>query len=110
MRDRSTASRIARSPFYELVTKTEELIAPSFQRNRSRPLLDAWKQVVARCRAEMEVVYEHMESAGISVELVFDLKTIQACLARMETIAKVLSRDRSTGTARGRAGAAGPAD
>ena len=39
----------------------------------------------------METVYEHMESAGISVELVFDLKTIQACLVRMEAIAKVLT-------------------
>ena len=38
----------------------------------------------------MEVVYEHMESAGISVELVFDLKTIQACLVRMEAIAAVI--------------------
>jgi len=31
-----------------------------------------------------------MESEGISVELVFDLKTIQACLQRMESIAAVL--------------------
>lgn len=90
MRERSTASRIARSPFYELVAKTEELIA-SRSSETSAAVLDAWRQVVARCRAEMEVVYEHMETTGISVELVFDLKTLQACLARMETIAKVVS-------------------
>ncbi len=90
MRDRSTASRIARSPFYELVLKTEELIAsPSSETTAT--VIDAWKQVVARCRAEMEVVYEHMESEGISVELVFDLTILQACLARMETISKVIS-------------------
>ncbi len=90
MRERSTASGIAHSPFYELVHTTEEMVAPS-SRETGPAALDGWKQVVARCRAEMEVVYEHMESAGISVELVFDLKTIQACLVRMEAITKVLT-------------------
>jgi len=90
MRERSTSSGIAHSPFYELVNTTEELVAPSSP-EAAPATLDAWKQVVARCRAEMEVVYEHMESAGISVELVFDLKTIQACLVRMEAIGKVLT-------------------
>ena len=90
MRERSSASGIAHSPFYELVLTTEELVAPSSPESVPAAL-DAWKQVIARCRAEMEVVYEHMETAGISVELVFDLKTIQACLVRMEAIAKVLT-------------------
>ncbi len=89
VRERSASSRVAHSPFYELVPKTEALLA--VRRGRRAPEFDAWKQVVARCRAEMEIVYEHMESAGISVELVFDLKTIQACLVRMEAIAKVLT-------------------
>ncbi len=89
VRDRSTASRVAHSPFYELVSKTEELLAAGSSEIAGEP--DAWRQVVARCRGEMEIVYDHMESAGISVELVFDLKTIQACLIRMEAIAKVLA-------------------
>ncbi len=90
MRERSTGSGIAHSPFYELVRTTEELLARSSPESLTA-VFDAWKQTVARCRSEMEVVYEHMESAGISVELVFDLKTIQACLVRMEAIAKVLT-------------------
>jgi len=90
MRDRSSSAGIGHSPFYELVLKTEELLASSSS-EATPATVDAWKQVVARCRAEMEVVYEHMESAGISVELVFDLKTSQACLVRMEAIAKVLA-------------------
>ena len=89
VRDRSTASRVAHSPFYELVAKTEELLAANNSEAAAR--LDGWKQVVARCRGEMEIVYEHMESTGISVELVFDLKTIQACLVRMEAMGKVLA-------------------
>jgi site-specific recombinase len=54
-------------------------------------ILVAWKQIVANCRAEMQTVHEHMQSAGVSVELVFDLVSIEACLGRMERIARVLS-------------------
>ena len=96
MREREgvDADVIAPSPFYELVRCTEELVAFSGP-PRISTALDAWKCVVARCRAEMEIVYEHMQSAGISVELVFDLKTIQACLVRMENIARVLVSEES---------------
>jgi site-specific recombinase len=90
MRDRSSSHSIVRSPFYELIRKTEELITGSEGRTCTARL-DAWKQNVAQCRQEMETVYEHMETQGISVELVFDLKTIHACLARMEAIAVVLT-------------------
>ncbi len=90
MRDRSSTQGIARSPFYELVRKTEDLIS-SAETPEAAACLAAWKQDVAGCRQEMEEVYGRMESEGISVELVFDLKTIQACLQRMEAIATVLT-------------------
>jgi site-specific recombinase len=90
MRDRSSAHGIARSPFYELVRRTEDLIAHA-DTNESAACLDSWKQNVARCRQELETVYTHMETAGISVELVFDLKTIHLCLMRMEQITAVLT-------------------
>jgi site-specific recombinase len=90
MRERSSTHGIARSPFYELVRATEELIRTA-ETPDSAACFDAWEQNVAQCRQEMEAVYEHMESQGISVELVFDLKTIHACLARMEAIAATLT-------------------
>jgi site-specific recombinase len=90
MRDRSGTHGIARSPFYELIRKTEELISTT-ETPEAAASLDAWKQDVAGCRQEMEEVYAHMDSEGISVELVFDLKTIQACLQRMEAIAALLT-------------------
>ena len=91
MRERAglDADVIAASPFYELGRFTEELVAFSSSPHISTAL-DAWRRVVAHCRAEMEIVYEHMQAAGISVELVFDLKTIEACLDRMENIARVV--------------------
>jgi site-specific recombinase len=38
-------------------------------------------------------VHQHMENAGVSVELIFDLRKIAACLARMESIADILTAE-----------------
>ena len=92
MRDRAGPGGdvIDRSPFYGLIACTEELIAFSGAPQCSTAHR-VWEEIVARCRAEMDLIRRHMQSAGISVELVFDLNTIQACLSRMECIARVLA-------------------
>ena len=41
----------------------------------------------------MVQVHQHMENAGVSVELIFDLRKIAACLARMESILDVLTAE-----------------
>jgi site-specific recombinase len=88
MRDRSSAAGISDSPFYELLSRTEELLKPAPEEKRADVVL--WETVVCRCRQELAVVNQHMESAGVSVELVFDMKKISACLARMEALVAVL--------------------
>ena len=88
MRERSVACGVSDSPFYELVSATEGLLQ---QRDGATPGgTSAWQEVVGRCRQELGAVHRHMESAGVSVELVFDLKKIEACFARMETLVAVL--------------------
>ena len=61
--------------------------------------LIGWTDVVRSCRAEMVQVHRHMESAGVSVELIFDLRKIEACLARMETLVDVLAAPTPAGQA-----------
>jgi site-specific recombinase len=90
VRDRSTTNAVSDSPFYQLTAATEEMLRSAgtehIQREFSR-----WTSVVRRCRREMAEVHRHMESAGVSVELIFDLKKVEACLLRMEAIARVLA-------------------
>lgn len=90
MRDRSTSAGISVSPFYQLLPVTEELLGMGSAENNNAAV-QTWRSVVRRCHAELRAVHHHMESAGVSVELMFDLRTIQACLQRMETIASVLT-------------------
>jgi site-specific recombinase len=88
MRERSLAAGISSSPFYELLSCTENLLNSDPEEARANVLL--WQSVVRRCQAELVVVNQHMETAGVSVELVFDLKKIGACFARMEALIAVL--------------------
>ena len=90
MRDRSTSGGISESPFYQLVKSTEDLIGHTSQADLAAAVV-VWKDVVDGCRLEMAQVHRHMESAGVSVELIFDLKKIEARLLRMEALVDVLA-------------------
>ena len=90
MRDRSTSGGISESPFYQIVKSTEDLIGDSSQADLATAVA-AWKDVVDGCRLEMAQVHRHMESAGVSVELIFDLKKIEARLLRMAALVDVLA-------------------
>ncbi len=90
MRDRSTPARTSDSPFYRLLLSTEDLIDATEAGDASAGLV-SWTDIIRRCRAEMGLVHRHMESAGVSVELIFDLRKIEACLARMEALVDVLA-------------------
>ena len=94
VRARSAAPGVSDSPFYKLLSATEELIAAS-QPAAVAAALARWRGTVQRCRTEMLHVHQHMESAGVSVELIFDLRKIAACLARMESIADALTAETS---------------
>jgi site-specific recombinase len=89
MRERTDATGIFHSPFFQLVSRTEGVIRPD-DPSEIGERLTAWRGAVERCREQQAQVYRHMETSGVSVELVFDLKKIDACLARMESLIETL--------------------
>src|SRR5579862_1976089 len=88
MRTRNLAAGVSDSPFYELLRRTEDVLNP--HPAEARAAVSPWLEVVGHCRQEIGAVHRHMESAGVSVEQVFDLKKIEACFARMEALVAVL--------------------
>jgi site-specific recombinase len=86
LRARSHPCRIEESPFYLLQQSAVDLV----RQNRDSLALDAWRTQVQRVRQEMEYVHLRMEDAGVSTALVFDMRTIERALSRMECIAVVL--------------------
>jgi site-specific recombinase len=90
VRIRASSPGVSDSPFYQIVACTEDLIATS-EPETAGAVLARWRGTVHRCRTEMVRVHQDMETAGVSVELIFDMRKIAACLARMESIVDVLT-------------------
>jgi site-specific recombinase len=86
VRRRSSAEDFEESPFYGLLFRTRRLVdAPdAVERVRESVL---WTEAVGRCREELYQVHVHMEDAGVSSTVVFDLRSIEATLDRMELLA-----------------------
>jgi site-specific recombinase len=88
MRSRSGQQGIAESAFYRLGPLTEAVILlPAAD---GQPRLEAWREVAKQCRQELSGIRQHMEESGVSVELVFDITKVEACLTRMEALFAVL--------------------
>ena len=51
--------------------------------------LAGWQEAVRRCVEELDQIHLHMEDAGVSSALVYDLRSIEASLLRMEMLATV---------------------
>ena len=92
VRRRSTTTDVEESPFYRLIFATEkfiELPAPGTPVGAKR---ERWLESVYACRGELALVRLHMEDAGVSTGLVFDLSVMDAALDRMELLAALLTR------------------
>lgn len=91
IRERSTTRDVEESPFYRLIFATEKFIQP----DPSAPLggrREKWLESVYACRGELALVRIHMEDAGVSTGLVFDLSVMDTALDRMELLAALLAR------------------
>jgi len=91
VRQRSTTREVEESPFYRLIFATEKFIQP----DPGAPAggrRERWLESVYACRGELALVRIHMEDAGVSTGLVFDLSVMDAALDRMELLATLLSR------------------
>ncbi|WP_433970248.1 hypothetical protein [Tunturiibacter gelidiferens] len=89
VRQRTEAERVDKSPFYSFVFATEKFI----QSEGSEPpiaRIERWLESVYACRGELALVRLHMEDAGVSTALVFDLSAMDQALDRMELLTETL--------------------
>ena len=91
VRQRGSSRTVQDSPFYQLVFATEALLDPSAPQELDEVVADrklaVWQSAVTRCMAELEQIHLHMEDAGVSSALVYDLRSIEATLERMQLLA-----------------------
>ncbi|SNT41544.1 Site-specific recombinase [Granulicella rosea] len=89
MRQRSSTQRVEDSPFYQLIFVTESLVRARTPDEYALHL-GRWSHAILRCREELDQVHLHMEDAGVSAALVYDLRSIESTLERMHLLAAVL--------------------
>jgi site-specific recombinase len=95
VRQRSGTKHAEYSPFYRLIFATDALVRADVGEPR-REAFAAWRAAERRCAEELEQVHLHMEDAGVSSALVYDLRSIEARLGRMRLLAAVYSMEAPT--------------
>jgi site-specific recombinase len=98
MRARTGDQAVRTSAFHRLTRLTQELLDAVENGGDAGPALAAWHACAADVRRAEEDVRAHLESQGVSLDLVFALDFIEAALTRMEHILAVRAApDRETG-------------
>ena len=88
VRQRGSTKHVEDSPFYRLIFATEAFVRTQDGAAREAELA-RWQETVKRCVDELNEIHLHMEDAGVSSALVYDLRSIEARLLRMEMLAAV---------------------
>src|SRR5271168_357928 len=99
IRERGTTLDVHDSPFYRLIFATEMMVVKAntdVGPNARMTQVLLWEESVHRCRAELDHVHDQMEHAGVSSALVYDLRSIEAGLERMELLAAVFTAEDRT--------------
>jgi site-specific recombinase len=93
VRQRGSTRNVEASPFYQLVFTTQAFLQSTEHGLESSLALRSWLDAVHACRRELIQVREHMEEAGVSTALVFDLSSMDASLDRMQLLATTIAGD-----------------
>lgn len=94
IRQRSSVKHVEDSPFYRLIFATELLVRENPE-SAPQTQIEMWKEAAKRCVEELDQIHLHMEDAGVSSALVYDLRSIEASLLRMEMLADVYAMEAS---------------
>ena len=93
VRQRGSTRNVEASPFYQFVFATQAFLKSTEDATENSTALRLWLDAVHACRREMIQVRLHMEEAGVSTALVFDLSSMDASLDRMQLLASAIAGD-----------------
>lgn len=84
-------SAILESPFHRLALRSEQL-AERWQAGLDvGEVGQAWREAAADCRHEMRWIRRHLETAGVSIDIVYGLEVVRYALRRMELMADIMT-------------------
>lgn len=84
-------SLVLESPFYRLARLSDQ-IAGLWQAGQGIVTVEeAWRQAAIECHNEIRWIRRQLETAGVSIDIVYGLEVLQHCLARMSAMVDIMA-------------------
>ena len=90
LRARATPGPVSDSPFFRIRQSADALLAAWLSAGDVEAAAKAFRRDSGDCRKETKVIQQHLETQGVSVDIVFGLEVIDRCLTRMALMADIL--------------------
>ena len=90
VRARGTAGPVSASPFHRIREAGDALLAAWLGGADTADAGARFRKVSGECRKEARLVQQHLEGAGVSVDIVFSLEVVERCLTRTALMTEVM--------------------
>jgi site-specific recombinase len=90
VRERSAPCRVHESPFFMLSACTDELAAHWARGEASGKRGEECRELIHRCREQIDEVSRRIEASGVSVDIVYCTDVIERCLTRISQMIGLL--------------------
>ena len=81
---------VLESPFYRLAQLSEQMAACWQGGGDLTATEESWRQAAVECQNEIRWIRRELETAGVSIDIVYGLEVLQHCLARMSAMVEVM--------------------
>ena len=90
VRARASAGPVSASPFHRIRAAGDALLAAWLDGGDAVEAAARFRKVSGECRKEARVIQQHLEGAGVSVDIVFSLEVIDRSLTRTALMAEIM--------------------
>jgi site-specific recombinase len=90
VRARASAGPVSASPFHRLRAAGERLLDAWLDGGDPTEAAARFRKISGECRKEARLIEQHLEGAGVSVDIVFSLEVIERCLTRTALITEII--------------------
>ena len=90
LRVRGQGGSVRQSVFHRLMRTSDTLLEAVRSNQDTTDAAQSWKAAVRDCRAELQVIVNHLDTRGVNLDVVYALDVIEQSLKRMELISGAL--------------------
>lgn len=90
LRARASAGPVSMSPFHLFRAAGDAMLAAWLEGGDVPAAATRFRKVSGECRKEARLIEQHLEGAGVSVDIVFSLEVIDRCLTRTALMTEII--------------------